>query len=188
MKNLLSSLTKQEKNRILEMHRRATKRNYLNEGDDDKIQNLPEVTISAWMPFETAKQRASEKGGNILMYIYNDGCSACVDYTKKVMSNPELRKKIKDNNLTLSKMVMCAKHEDSEFSVRTSPFEVKYEKFAPCNTQEKSIWESFKSRFDVYSVPAMMIIDGSGNSMLTRVDYETNPEEAFNNLFNLNPT
>jgi hypothetical protein len=32
MKNILSSLNKSEKNRILEMHRKATRKNYLNEG------------------------------------------------------------------------------------------------------------------------------------------------------------
>jgi hypothetical protein len=32
MKNILSSLNKSEKNRIIEMHRKATRKNYLNEG------------------------------------------------------------------------------------------------------------------------------------------------------------
>ena len=39
MKNVLSSLTNTEKNRILEMHKTATRKNYLNEQDIDALRS-----------------------------------------------------------------------------------------------------------------------------------------------------
>lgn len=189
MKNILSSLNESEKRRILEMHKSATRRNYLNEqgiGNDSivdankNVQTLPEVTISAWMNFEAAKQRASEKRGNILMYIYNEGCDSCKDYTSKVMSNPDMRKKIKDNNLTLSKMVMCA----NEGSTYYDPATKKSGEFVPCSNQEKGYWQSFKSKFDVYGVPALMVISGDGSNMISGPFYGDDQGKIFNDMFN----
>jgi thioredoxin-related protein len=180
MKNILSSLTTSEKNRILEMHKSATRRNYLNE-QDNEIQDLPEVTISAWMNFEGAKQRASEKGGNILMYIYNEGCASCKDYTSKVMSNPDMRKKIKDNNLALGKMVMCANEGSSSYY---DPTTKKSGEFVPCSSQEKTLWESFKTKFDVYGVPALMVISGDGSNVVSGPFYGDDQAKIFNDMFN----
>ena len=179
MKNILSSLTTPEKNRILEMHKTASRKNYLSE-QKDNVQDLPEVTISAWMPFESAKREASKKGGNILLYIYNDGCDACDGYTNNIMSNPDLKQRIKKNNLTLSKMIMCVPEGEEE-----TPFKSmgKEGKFAPCDESERNTWLTFENKFDVYGVPALMIIDSSGSNLLSRVEYGIDPVKIFDRLF-----
>lgn len=113
------------------------------------------VTISAWYPFEKARRIAMEKEGNILLYIYNEGCGPCVDFTKQLMADNYYRKKIIDNNLTLSKMVMCPQNDKSGKPTTANQFK-------PCNDEERRIWNSFESKYNVYGVPALMVISGDG--------------------------
>ena len=198
MKNILSSLTNFEKNRILEMHKNATRKNYIKEQPetplafatdpnymdyygfnksskpDEKVQNLPEVTLSAWLPFDAAKQRASEKGGDILVYFYNDGCHYCENFTKNVMSNETIRKKIVENNLTLCKIVMCV----PEGKENIGYWEGKETIYTTCDDSQREVWKRFED--EVSGVPSMVILDSSGDKVKARTGIHGNPTIASN--------
>jgi thioredoxin-related protein len=114
------------------------------------------------------------------MYVYNDGCDACEGYTKKIMSDPDLRKKIKENNLTLSKMVMCVPEGKEDLAFKSMG---KEGKFTTCNKTERSYWNDFENKFDVDGVPALMIVDGSGSNLLYIVEYDPDPVRIFDKIF-----
>ncbi len=181
MKNILSSLNESEKVRILEMHKNATRKNYLKEQADgdalkDYIDNLPDeevVTLSAWLPFDVAKQRASKKGGDILVYFYNDGCHYCENFTKNIMSNETIRKKIVENNLTLCKIVMCV--EKGKEKVNWQGKEITY---TTCDDSQREVWKRFEDQ--VTGVPSMVIVDSSGDKVKAESTIAGDPRIATN--------
>jgi len=197
MKNILSSLNESEKVRILEMHKNATRKNYLKEQDknplafatdpnymdysgfnkssepDEEVKKLSEVTLSAWLPFDAAKQRASKKGGDILVYFYNDGCHYCENFTKNIMSNETIRKKIVENNLTLCKIVMCV--EKGKEKVNWQGKEITY---TTCDDSQREVWERFEDQ--VTGVPSMVIVDSSGDKVKAESTIAGDPRIATN--------
>jgi thioredoxin-related protein len=189
MKNILSSLNESEKIRILEMHKNATRKNYIKEQPIDPFatlknyidelgfeeeKKLSEVTLSAWLPFDAAKQRASEKGGDILVYFYNDGCHYCENFTKNVMSNETIRKKIVENNLTLCKIVMCV----PEGKENIGHWEGKETIYTTCDDSQREVWKRFEDQ--VTGVPSMVILDSSGDKVKARTGIHGNPTIASN--------
>jgi thioredoxin-related protein len=189
MKNILESLTQSEKNRILEMHKTATMKHYLNEQmvsasepAQPKVKDIPEITVSAWLPLDNAKRTAKERGGNILVYFYNDGCDACEDYTKNVMQNNEIRKKITDSNLTLSKMIMCPDSDDGGY-LSDATKQKKY--FKPCDESQLSSWNSFKFKDNIYAVPAVILLSSDGETIISGPFFGARYENSINNLINL---
>lgn len=126
-------ISEQEKNRILKMHQSTKMKPYLFEDDittvTTTIKDLPEVTISAWLPPSSASEQAKQKGGKILMYFYNENCSYCEGVTQKLMNDNTFRKFIKDNNLTISKQKACGDYDGWG-----------------CTEDEKKEWENFDSK------------------------------------------
>lgn len=197
MKNILSSLNESEKVRILEMHKNATRKNYLKEQaknplafatdpnymdysgfnkssePDEEVKKLSEVTLSAWLPFDAAKQRASKKGGDILVYFYNDGCHYCENFTKNIMSNETIRKKIVENNLTLCKIVMCV--EKGKEKVNWQGKEITY---TTCDDSQREVWKRFEDQ--VTGVPSMVIVDSSGDKVKAESTIAGDPRIATN--------
>lgn len=197
MKNILSSLNESEKVRILEMHKNATRKNYLKEQPknpldfatdpnymdysgfnkssepDEEVKKSSEVTLSAWLPFDAAKQRASKKGGDILVYFYNDGCHYCENFTKNIMSNETIRKKIVENNLTLCKIVMCV--EKGKEKVNWQGKEINY---TTCDDSQREVWKRFEDQ--VTGVPSMVIVDSSGDKVKAESTIAGDPRIATN--------
>ena len=179
------------------MHKNATRKNYLKEQDknplafatdpnymdysgfnkssepDEEVKKLSEVTLSAWLPFDAAKQRASKKGGDILVYFYNDGCHYCENFTKNIMSNETIRKKIVENNLTLCKIVMCV--EKGKEKVNWQGKEITY---TTCDDSQREVWERFEDQ--VTGVPSMVIVDSSGDKVKAESTIAGDPRIATN--------
>lgn len=127
-------ISEQEKNRILKMHQSTKMKPYLFEDDvttvTTTIKDLPEVTISAWLPPKSASEKAKEKNGDILIYFYNENCSYCEGFTQKLMSDTKFRTFIKDNNLTISKQKACGDYEGWG-----------------CNEEENDEWKFFANQY-----------------------------------------
>ena len=144
---------------------RIVKRVIMEQGEE--VKKLSEVTLSAWLPFDAAKQRASKKGGDILVYFYNDGCHYCENFTKNVMSNETIRKKIVENNLTLCKIVMCV----PEGKENIGYWQGKETIYTTCDDSQREVWKKFMEI--VHGVPSMVILDSSGDKVKAKDDGNT---------------
>ena len=165
-------ISESEKNRILEMHKSRTMKHYLFEDPittkTTTIKELPEITISAWMPLKSAMEQAKEKNGDILVYVYNDGCSACSGFTKNLMQNQKYRNFIKINKLTLSKVILCAEKGYEDYSNTETGISGK---FTPCDEKDISEYQKFKQKFGINGIPVLLIISADGYELKSELYY-----------------
>ena len=99
MKNILSEITEQEKNRILEMHKKSTSRFYLSEQSPN------------YKSIYTALKDAQEMDKNILVYLYSGSVDQNVINSMTIKSREEKNPPI----------VAATNNDDIINQVETSP-------------------------------------------------------------------
>ena len=164
-------IRKTMKNILRENMRRFGTKN-LNE---EEPTNLPEVNVSAWTSLPNALKRANA-GDKILLYIYNDGCSHCENFTQTLMKYQPFRKALSgtgpnnEGKTVLAKIMMCRDEENNKYMAdRATRRGLKKDDWVPCPDPEtkemndkliKSIQQQTSS---AYAIPFLGILDASGN-------------------------
>lgn len=193
MKKLL--ITEEEKNRILRMHKNAILNEqdpntgnkpspmYYGAGtplpdapmspiEGEKVKGkeneytLPEVTVSAWLPMDSAVKEAQMIGSQIFLYVYNNGCTYCENKSQQLLENKEFRKLTSEDysdekkprkHLVYAKLNWCTTtSEGVGWTAET------------CNSQDQATWDKYKHIFEnetPRAVPAYFILSPNGKNV-----------------------